>query len=211
MEACFSDASPIEGFLKMFHQARFKRSVIIIDPGWTNLGVVFIQFSKVSPHFRKISQTISLSVGKSCKNIKAYQLAFEDAFSDFFHNAVIQGFLLESPSHIDSLIIESQPPVFRQNKKLEEYLVMWIVTRFNINNIFPFSPISVKNKLGLLCNGDHEKNKSEMIELISSSKDIVLGGDYDSHVSDCIGLFNIFLKSHKTVAKQMEYFKEFHS
>lgn len=118
-------------------------------------------------------------------------------------SALSENFSIQFPeSPIEYLVIEDQPKKFKRNRELQLIIETYLLCSYNIKQIIRISPIKVKNFLGLPCTGDHDKNKTMMVELIKNSETLFMGGtEYSNHEADCVGLFNQFLSNHKRISQ----------
>lgn len=105
--------------------------------------------------------------------------------------------------------MERQPANFVKNRELEIALRAYLYEKYQVRAVWMYSPISVKNKLGLpTYRKDHSRNKKAMIERISEGEDILFRGLYNDHIADCVGLLNVFLQTHKTLKTMVLSYKE---
>ena len=172
----------------------------MIDPGWKNLGVILVEFDDIKKKFRKRLGVLDLGLSKNELDIMKYYKAFKASFELFFSGPVI---------HFDYFVFEQQPAIFKQNRKMSDLLQMFFFTEFFVDKVFPLSPIVVKSKLGLECHaGNHGQNKTDMMNLIRTKTDLVLSGNYNDHVADCVGILNVFLMTHNRVKDKFSIYEE---
>lgn len=173
-------------------------SILVIDPGWRNLGIFLLEIDYEKEELRKKSQTLDLGISKSATP-REIELALDSVLPDFF------GKLLK---RIDLLVMERQPSKFPANRELQIVLNTYFNIKYKVWATYLLSPVAVKNKLGLPLSKDHSKNKFLMQECIRTNENLLFHGDYDSHIADCVGLLNVFLQSHKRISKLVNFYRE---
>lgn len=181
-----------------------RHRILAIDPGWENLGVFLLEISdSKEKKFRVFYKTIDLNVKKT-----ATSEDLVDAFN--IHLAGPLGFLPDDPNYkIDYILMERQPANYIKNRELEVALRVFLWSKYEVLAVWMYSPISVKNKLGLpVYRKDHSRNKKAMIERISEGEDILFRGLYNDHIADCVGLLNVFFQTHKTLKTMVLQYKE---
>ena len=172
----------------------FFSNLVIIDPGWRNLGVVILCFNGLEKKVRKFSSTIDLKLFEKDVNV-AHVIKKLDS----------EIFSLFPTSFFDYLVIEKQAAVFKKNAKLEMVIESFILSRNIKCQLVALSAITVKNRLGLkFGKGNHSQHKKDMVQWASENYDVTV----DDHQADCIGLFHVFLKTHKRIEKLYEEYKE---
>jgi len=172
----------------------FFSNLVIIDPGWRNLGVVILCFNGLEKKVRKFSSTIDLKLFEKDVNV-AHVIKKLDS----------EIFSLFPTSFFDYLIIEKQPDVFKKNVKLELMIEAFLLARNPTCQLVALSAITVKNRLGLkFGKGNHSQHKKDMVQWASENYDVTV----DDHQADCIGLFHVFLKTHKRIEKLYAEYKE---
>lgn len=117
---------------------------------------------------------------------------------------------LHKYNEIDYIIMEKQPKQFRKNHELEIILLTYLATRFTINqSVQRFSPITVKNHVGVPCSRNHDQNKVNMVNFVKENKEIFLGGEnYPDHIADCIAMLDLFLSKHKKISHFVKNFEQ---
>lgn len=182
-----------------------RHRIIVIDPGWENLGVFLLEISdSQTKEYRASAKTVNLEIRKDSTP--------EEIVTALNTHLCGEGMFLPSdPIFVEYLIMERQPAKFVKNRELEICLRTFFYQKYYIHSTCMLSPISVKNKLDLpTYRNDHSRNKKAMIERISEGDDILFKGLYNDHIADCIGLLNVFLQTHKTLrTKLFEYKGDF--
>ncbi len=179
-------------------------NILIIDPGWSNLGMILLQFSYSRKELRKYSFLINLFPDGVKSKLGQYS-AFD------YTNAIDQqlSFFAVPPysiNTIDYLIMENQPKNFKPNIILATCICCYFTYLYDVLKFDNITPMKVKNHLGVQRQGDHSKNKILMVERIRKP-DIIFYGFYDHNIADCIGLFNVFVVKHKRIEKMCKEYK----
>lgn len=174
-------------------------SILVIDPGWRNLGVFLLEIDYENEKLEYKYETIDLEMKKTSS---------PEEIIDSLDNNLIP--FLNGLTEIHLLVIEKQPHNRLANKILETTIQSYVKIRLNVWKIYPLSAIQVKRFLGLpILTDEHRQNKLNMIKKIREDEDLLFGGeDCDDHIADCIGLLNTFLGSHKRIHKLVIYYKE---
>ena len=168
-------------------------NLVIIDPGWRNLGVAILCFDDLEKKIRKFSSTIDLKLYKQDVSIPhIIQKLDSEIFSLF------------PTSFFDYLVIEKQAAVFKKNAKLEMVIESFILSRNIKCRLVPLSAVTIKNKLGLeFGNGNHHKHKKDMVQWASENYKVTV----DDHQADCIGLLHVFLEGQRRIKKKYDEYK----
>lgn len=200
--------------IEKYFECKYTETVVVIDPGWENLGVLVLNYCLCGNHdvnrFRISFKNISLGITDKCK-VKVVSIALEVRLHFEF---LLKCVPPDRP--IRALIIEAQPTVFKKNVKLQDRLTMFMLTRYDVERVFEPTPMNLRNFFGLPCTKHHDGNKIITVNFIETlSKDIFLSGyRYNNNIADTILILNYYLhKNHKLLLKEIlsdwsDYIKE---
>ena len=135
-------------------------NIVIIDPGWRNLGILFVCYDHKQKIIRKFSQAFDLELYEKDTHVSKVILALEEKVFGFFPD----GFF-------DYVVIETQGSQWKKNKRLQEMIETYLVTRNPKTKLFPISAITVKKQFGLeYGKGDHSKHKKDIVEFVKKNQ-----------------------------------------
>lgn len=182
-------------------------NIIILDPGWKNLGVLLVSYSNEEKIIRKFSSTFDLEVfNKEISPIKIVKSLKKNIFNHIRNDS------------INNMVIEIQGSQWKKNRSLQEMIETVILTLHENCQLWRISAMSVKKYFGLeYGKGDHNKHKKDMLQFVTNSTNHIFCGEKpdNDHIADCIGLFNVYLSKHKRIRElhneyKLETYVDFH-
>ena len=194
-------------------------NILIIDPGWKNLGCIGISIDTFSKSFRIFSDVRSLNLPVTQKNggKETDSELLSSAINQWYQDVIVNKFGMDT---LFDIIIEKQPYKMKKNVKLEDSLITTLITivfnnRIRVGRVLyrvtRISAIKVKNYLGLSYGeGNHKKHKNDIVQLMQDDeivcdpkgrkiffKEVVKNGN--DHIADCVGLFHVFAHTYKYI------------
>lgn len=191
--------------------------ILSIDPGWTNVGVGFVQLNSKTKEFRKKFYSTSLeNLEHTCSDpIKITKAVYNFVAAIDYEHKIRD---IENVCEFN-LLIENQT-VFRRNRQLEDIMISVVYTYFTDFipsfphiTVFRYTPVKIKKFLGLQCKGDHAAHKSDMINYVNTSdaeiNQLFKGScGQDDHAADCIGLTEYYFSTHIKNLNKLTSYKE---